>query len=97
MPLPLYDYDYNRIAPMMVQIVPTICIETLNCEQVVTDAPMTIGIRQGSNRTNPFVAQYKLDASTTGSFMIGTYRYRVKLAMPNGTSIFSDLIPFNIS
>lgn len=83
MPLPLYDFDYNLMMPLIPHLTATISIETRNCELLVSDGPMSIGIRQGTYRTNPFILRYLLD---TSSFLKGTYRYRIKLTMPDGTT-----------
>lgn len=93
MPIPLYDYDYERVAPLMAQLNASISIETLNCESIVTSAPMTIGLRQGTHRSNPFVAQYRVDTNT---YLKGTYRYRVSLAMPNGEVKVSPALQFTV-
>ena len=87
MPLPLYDFDYNRIAPIIPQLRAFITIQTENCEILVDNAVCRIGVRQGSYRTNPFVIQYQLDTST---FLVGTYVYRVTLMLPNGETRVSD-------
>jgi hypothetical protein len=87
MPLPLYDFDFNLVAPIIPQLQATITIETSNNETLVSDAPMTIGIRQGSYRTNPFTLRYTVDTST---FLKGTYRYQVKVVLPNGETRVSD-------
>lgn len=83
MPLPLYDYNYNLVAPMLPFLTGTIRIETMNREVLVNDAPLDIGIRQGSYRTNPYVFKYLLD---TSNFLIGTYKYRVTAILPDGSS-----------
>ena len=93
MPIPLYDYDYNRIAPMMANLVATIDIETLNCEAIVVNGAMTMGLRQGTYRSNPFVTQYRID---TNDFLKGTYRYRVTLHLPNGETRVSPLLQFTV-
>ena len=93
MPLPLYDYDYNRIAPIIPQLQPTITIETENCEILVDAAPCRMGVRQGTYRTNPFTVQYRLDSST---FLVGTYVYRITLGLPNGESRVSENLRFTI-
>lgn len=90
MPLPLYDFDYNKIAPLIPQLQATITIETENCEVLVQDAPMRIGIRQGTFRSNPFVLQYLFN---TSGFLKGSYRYRVTVRLPNGeTRVSPDAI-----
>lgn len=83
MPLPLYDYNFNLVNPMIPFINGTITIETVNHEKLVDNAPMTIGLRQGSYRVNPWVMRYNVD---TTDFLKGTYRYRIMLNMPDGTS-----------
>ena len=87
MPLPLYDFDFNRVAPIMPQLKAFITIETEHCERLVDNQPCRIGIRQGSFRTNPFNVQYRVD---TTSFLVGTYKYRITLELPNGTKLVSD-------
>lgn len=87
MPLPLYDFDFNRIAPIIPQLRAYITIETTNCEVIVNNEPCRIGLRQGSYRTNPFVIQYTVD---TQPFLIGTYLYKIKLDLPNGETRVSD-------
>jgi len=94
MPIPLYDYDYNLITPMLPCIDATITISTGHCETIVDEEPMEIGLRQGSYRTNPFVVKYLVD---TSKFLIGTYEYQVKLNMPNGQTIVSPKYTFTIS
>ena len=83
MPLPLYDYNYNLVAPIIPYLEPTISIWTENGEAIISNAACTIKIRQGSYRSNPWVISYMLD---TCNFFIGTYKYRVKVALPDGTS-----------
>ncbi|MEM3000623.1 MAG: hypothetical protein QXU32_00645 [Nitrososphaerales archaeon] len=92
-PLPLYDYDYNRIAPIIPQLKAAITIETENNEILIDKAPCKIGIRQGSYRTNPFTVQYKLD---TSNFLVGTYVYRIVLQLPNGETRVSESMRFTI-
>jgi hypothetical protein len=94
MPLPLYDFDYNKVMPLIPRITATIDIQTRNCEAIVTSESMNIGLRQGSYRTNPFVLRWMLDASR---FLIGTYRYRIKLQMPNGTVQASEWMIITVS
>lgn len=94
MPLPLYDYDFNLNAPILPFLVGTIKIETANKEVMVADAPMTIGLRQGSYRSNPFVMRYTID---TLSFLIGTYRYRVTVTLPDGSTRTSKDFIFTIA
>ena len=87
MPLPLYDFDFNRIAPIIPQLRALITMQTENCEILIDRDPCRIGIRQGSYRTNPFVVQYQLD---TSNFLTGTYVYRITLLLPNGETRVSD-------
>lgn len=84
MPLPRYDYDYNRIAPLLPQLNATISIfpaSSGRCDAVVDDAVMCVGYRQGAHRSDPFVFRYTLDSS---SMQRGTYTYYVTLHLPNG-------------
>lgn len=83
MPLPLYDYNYNLVDPMIPFLQPYITIMTQNCETIIKDAPCTIGLRQGSFRANPYVIQYPLN---TSDFLKGTYNYQIKIVLPNGQS-----------
>ena len=94
MPLPLYDYDYNLITPMLPYMCATITIKTRNCEVLVDEAPMEIGLRQGSYRSNPFVLKYMID---TSMLLIGTYEYNIKVRMPNGHVISSPKFTFTVS
>ena len=92
MPLPLYDFDFNRIAPLIPRLRATITIETDANEILIKDAPCRIGIRQGTYRANPFVIQYTLD---TNNFLVGTYQYRMTVFLPNGETRVTD--PFRLS
>lgn len=94
MPLPLYDYDYNRIVPMMPYLQPMITIRTRNFEMIVENEPAEIGLRQGSYRSNPFVVRYNLD---TSRFLMGTYVYNISIRLPNGQMIVSPEFTFTIS
>lgn len=94
MPLPLYDYDYNLVNPMIPYLKASITIETQHCEILVDDEPCRIGIRQGSFRSNPWVIQYQLD---TSRFLKGTYRYFIKVLLPNGESRVSKKYILTIS
>lgn len=87
MPLPLYDYNYNLATPLIPFLRPTITVTTTNCELLVENDPMTIGLRQGSYRSNPWVCRYLLD---TSRYLRGTYKYRITLHLPDGTSRTSD-------
>lgn len=93
-PLPLYDYDINKITPLIPYLQASITIETLNCEKLIDDVAMDLGLRQGSYRTNPFVAKYLLD---TNNFLIGTYRYSVKFTLPNGETRVSPKMYLSIN
>jgi len=86
MPLPLYDYNYNLVAPIIPYLTPTISIWTDAGEVVVSNEAATIKRRQGSFRSNPWVISYVLD---TCRFFIGTYRYRVKVLLPDGSTRIS--------
>ena len=92
MPLPLYDFDYNRVAPIIPHLQAFITIETDNAEVLVNNAPCRIGIRQGSYRANPFTVQYTLN---TNNFLIGTYQYRINVMLPNGETRVSA--PFRLT
>lgn len=92
MPLPLYDFDFNRIAPLIPRLRATITIETDAMEILVKDAPCRIGIRQGTYRANPFTIQYTLD---TNQFLVGTYQYRITVFLPNGETRVTD--PFRVT
>jgi hypothetical protein len=94
MPLPLYDYDFNLVAPVIPQLCGTITIETNSREILVEDAPLTIGLRQGSYRSNPYVFRYMLD---TSRFLRGTYQYHVVAALPDGSTRCSKDFIFTIS
>lgn len=83
MPLPLYDYNFNLVNPLIPLLRPTISIETQNCELLVDNDECRIGIRQGSYRSNPWVIQYDLDTSL---FLKGTYQYQIMLTLPDGST-----------
>ena len=83
MPLPLYDYDFNLVQPLIPQLVATISIETQSRELLVARAPMTIGLRMGSYRSNPYTLKYHLD---TTAFLKGTYQYHVTVTLPDGST-----------
>lgn len=92
MPLPLYDFDFNRIAPIIPHLKAFITIETDNAEVIVNNAPARLGIRQGTYKANPFTVQYTLN---TANFLIGTYQYRITVLLPNGESRVSA--PFRLT
>lgn len=94
MPMPLYDYDYNLVAPIIPYVDARISIKTENDEMIVDSAPMTIKLRQGAYRTNPFVLSYLLN---TVEFFIGTYKYRVLITLPDGTTRVSGTYYFSVS
>jgi hypothetical protein len=94
MPLPLYDYDYNLVAPLIPYLVSTISIWTDSGEPVISNAPCTIGTRQGAFRSNPWVIKYMIN---TCNFFNGTYRYRVQVALPDGTTRVSGDFFFTVS
>lgn len=94
MPLPLYDYNFNLVNPLIPFLTPTISIETQHCELLVENAPARMGIRQGSYRSNPWVIQYDLD---TSAFLKGTYRYWIKLSLPDGSTRVSRKFILTIS
>ena len=83
MPLPLYDYNFNLVNPIIPFLNPTITIQTQFCEVLVNNAPCRIGLRQGSYRSNPYVIQYDV---TTSDFLKGTYQYQITLNLPDGTT-----------
>lgn len=90
MPLPLYDYDFNFVTPIIPFLTATISIWTENCEDIITDAAMSLKIRQGQYRSNPFVFEYMLD---TSDFFKGTYKYRITITLPDGsTRVSGDFI-----
>lgn len=94
MPLPLYDYNFNLVNPMMPYLRPTIRIETQHNELLVNDGECTIGLRQGNYRSNPYVIQYNLD---TTQFLKGTYQYQIKLTLPNGSTRVSRKFIFSVA
>lgn len=94
MPLPLYDYNFNLVNPVIPFLRPDITIETRNCELLVDHDPAEIGIRHGSYRSNPFVVKYQLDTSL---FLKGTYNYFITLNLPDGSSRVSRKFIFTIS
>lgn len=94
MPLPLYDYNFNLINPMIPFLQPTITVETQHNELLVDNDVCRIGVRQGSYRSNPWVIQYDLD---TSKFLKGTYRYYITLRLPNGGTRVSRKFIFTVS
>lgn len=94
MPLPLYDYNFNLVNPMIPFLKPTITITTHYNEVLFSDVACRIGIRQGSYRSNPWVVQYDLD---TTKFLKGTYQYSIKLELPDGSTRVSRKFIFMIA
>lgn len=94
MPTPLYDFDQDAFFPAFLKSTATITIQTLNCEILVQDAPMTIGLRQGHYRSNPFVYKYLLDST---DFLVGTYKARITSNLPDGTVIVSPDMYFEVA
>lgn len=94
MPLPLYDYNFNLVNPMLPFIRPKIVIDTIHNELIVDNDDCTIGIRHGSYRSNPWVVKYQLDTSL---FLKGTYRYQIILNLPDGTTRVSRKFNFTIT
>ena len=82
-PLPLYDFDFNFVAPIIPHLRAFISIWTDFNELVIDTKEMNVGIRQGSYRTNPFVLKFKIDSS---SLLKGSYKYRTTVCLPNGES-----------
>lgn len=93
MPLPLYTYNKALVNQVLPMLKASITISTTNCETLVVDAPMSMGLRQGSFRSNPFVLRYNLD---TSKFLRGSYQYQVSLKMPDGTTRVSKKYYFEI-
>jgi hypothetical protein len=93
MPLPLYDYNYNLVMPMIPYLSPTIHIETENGEEIVGSALCQMKERQGAYRSNPWVISYVID---TAEFLIGTYKYRIVATLPDGTTRASRDMYFSI-
>lgn len=93
MPLPLYDYNFNLVNPLIPFLSGYITIETQHCELLVDKAAMSIALRQGSYRTNPYVFKYLLD---TSKFYKGTYKYHITLELPDGTTRVSNKFYFSI-
>lgn len=94
MPMPLYDFNYNQIMPMIPYLCPTITFKTKNNEVLMLNAPMEIGLRQGTYRSNPFVFKYLVD---TSKFVIGTYIYQVTAGLPDGQKLVSPQFTITIS
>lgn len=76
--LPKYDYSYNKLAPIIPQLNPTMTVWTVHDELIdgLVDAPCKIGVRQGHQRSSPFVVQCLID---TRLLVRGMYRYVIKV------------------
>ena len=94
MPLPLYDYNFNLVNPIIPYLTPTITIKTMREEKLVDGAAMTIGLRQGSYRSNPWIMRYNLD---TSKYLKGTYKYYITLTLPDGSTRVSKSFIFTIA
>jgi hypothetical protein len=93
-PLPLYDFEYNKVAPIIPHLRAFITLRTENCELLVDREPMRIGLRQGTYRSNPFVLQYTFDSNRV---LKGTYQYQVAVCLPNGESRVSKFFSLQVS
>lgn len=89
-PLPMYEYNFNQLAPIIPQLRPTIDIKTARDELIVQDVPCYIGTRQGSHRNSPFVVKCPIDTRT---FLRGMYRYTIKVNI-SGQTIISQPFSF---
>jgi hypothetical protein len=92
-PLPLYDYEFNKLAPIIPQLSPTVSIWTSKDELIMANIPCKMGIRHGRSRNSPFVVQCALDTRT---LLIGTYRYIVTVNV-DGSILSSDKLYFSIA
>jgi len=94
-PLPKHDFDYNKFAPSIAQLNPTITVSTTHKELIagLVDAPCNIGIRQGSHLNSPFVVQCLID---TRLLLRGTYRYRIKVPLSDGSVVISEEFSFTV-
>jgi hypothetical protein len=93
-PLPLFDFDYNYVAPIIPQLKATFTLMTDNCETLIAAEPMTIGLRQGTYRNNPFVLRYLFD---TSKILKGSYKYQVAVQLPNGETRISPKFALMVS
>lgn len=77
-PLPKYDFNFNKLAPIIPHLNPTITVWTVHDEPIdgLVDAPCKIGVRQGHQRSSPFVVQCLIDTRT---LVRGMYRYVIKV------------------
>ena len=94
MPLPLYDYNFNLVNPIIPFLKPTISIWNMSEELIVDEAAMVIAMRHGSYRSNPYVMRYDLN---TSSFYKGPYKYRATITMPDGSTRVSKSFIFTIN
>lgn len=94
-PLPKYDFDYNKFAPAIAQLKPTITVTTTQKELIagLVDAPCNIGVRQGSHKNSPFVVQCLID---TRLLLRGTYRYRIKIPLSDNSIVVSEEFSFTV-
>lgn len=94
MPLPLYDFNYNKIMPLLPLLQATITVFTDHQEVVIDKAAMSIGLRMGTYRTNPFTLKYLLDSS---KLFKGSYKFKVEVALPNGETRVSPEFPLQVN
>ena len=94
MPLPLYDFDYNKVMPIIPFLKAYITVSTEHHELLVCRAPMKIGLRAGTFRSNPFSLQWLCD---TNNFLKGSYNYRIDLTLPNSETRSSPQFTFQIA
>jgi len=83
--------------PMIPYLEPTITIRHTaygGCDILADAEPMEMGLRQGTYKTNPFVAKYLLN---TNNFLRGTYEYQITLKLPDCQTIVSPKYTFTIS
>ena len=101
MPLPLYDFNFNLLAPIIPLLKAKFFLFTEDNELLIDGEPMTIGLRQGSFRSNPFTLQFKFNslliASTGCPLLKGTYNYQVVVELPNGETRASPRFVLQIS
>jgi len=94
MPLPLYDFDYNKIAPIIPQLLAYFSLVTDNNELLINNEQMSIGLRQGTYRSNPFTLRYRFD---TRRVLKGSYQYWITVCLPNGESRSSPHFSLQVS
>jgi len=93
-PLPLYDYNYNKTTKIIPHLYPKITILTIHNELIVENQPMEIGLISGSYYDSPFVFRYLLNLQ---NYYIGTYKYRISITLPNGETIISKDMYFSVN